>query len=88
MKGVIFLYYGRLVKARKTKVYSGKSMITHKVLKRVSYQVYFYDDNEKILGYLAQNKPYTYIKSSNLKSDITKFLIENNYSDKGIMWEN
>lgn len=80
--------YGKLVKARKTKVYSGNSTITHKALKRVSYQVYFYNDNEKVIGYLAQDKPYTYSKSSSLKSEITKFLLDKKYSTTYIVWEN
>jgi len=71
--------FGRIIATRKGKVYSGKSNITHKALYNVSYSVYFLNENEKVVGYLASDKPFTFSKSFNKKSDAEKFLEDNGY---------
>jgi hypothetical protein len=71
--------YGKLITARKSKAYTGKSSITQKALYRVSYQLYFYDENEKVLGYLSDNKPFTHNKAFNKKSEAINYLKVNGY---------
>jgi len=71
--------YGKIIATRKSKVYSGTSNITHKALYRVYYSIYFYKDSEKVIGYLTQDKPFTYSKGFGKKSEANKFLKDNNY---------
>jgi hypothetical protein len=65
---------GTLVYIRKGKKYCGKSNITNKALYRVNYGVYFYKEGENIIGYLADDKPFTFSKGFDKKSDMDKFL--------------
>ncbi len=65
--------YGTLICTKKSRRYCGKSTITNKALYRVLYWVYFFKDDEKVLGYI-DGKEYTFAKSFRSKSDMDKFL--------------
>lgn len=66
--------YGKLVATRKSKQYVGKSIITHKALYRTSYGVYFYNEGDKEIGFLASDKPFTFSKGFDRKSEAENFL--------------
>lgn len=69
--------YGKIIKAGKIRTYAGKSEITNKNLYRIAYELTCYKEGEKILGYLGQNNPYTFNKIFKKKSDMDKFIKEN-----------
>jgi hypothetical protein len=77
--------YGKLIATKKGKKYIGKSNITHKALYHVLYGLYFYKENEKIIGYLASDKPFTFSKAFSKKSEAQKFLEDNDYTVE--QWE-
>lgn len=76
---------GNLVATRRGKTYSGVSDITHKTLYRVSYKIFFYRENEKVIGYLADDKPFTFSIGFNKRTEAEKFLKDNGYTMGG--WE-
>jgi hypothetical protein len=66
---------GKLVYTYKGKRYTGNSNITHKALYRVVYTVFFYKENEKVLGSIS-GIDFTFSKSFYKKSEMDKFLKE------------
>lgn len=71
--------YGKIIKSQKIKMYVGKSDITNKALYRTAYELVCYKEGEKILGYFGQDNPYTFNKIFKKKSEMDKFIEENEF---------
>lgn len=73
--------FGELVRLDKEKYGAGKSSITNKQLKRTRYVALFYKEGEKVKGWISDKQAYTEEHTEHSKSDMTKFLKDNEYTD-------
>ena len=71
--------YGKIIKTEKIRTYAGKSELTNKALYRTAYELACYKEGEKILGYFGQDNPYTFNKIFKKKSEMDKFIKENEF---------
>ena len=72
--------YGELVSVRREKSYAGKSTITGKTLHRIHYAAYFYNSNNKTVGNLGDNKPFTTWLQTKSITELRQHLKDHGYT--------
>jgi hypothetical protein len=82
MKGVTM--FGNIVRVRKGFTYNKTRQPWGHV---VIYEVLFYKDGDKVLGWVGDNKPFTFDKHFRKKSELKKFLKDCGYFDYTIEGE-